>query len=168
VLTFESLQAALGRPLTSATGPGDSILGVVGTSRCRLGDFPEGMSFAAGEGFACQLAPLRGGLSGVGVLALGADGLARLVAPARGGDAVDAYAAIGRQVFEELVGRLAPWVGETRCEALALRQGSLVAAVLSAHAPLDAGVLGVDLRLGGARAVPALAYLIVDSKLLSG
>jgi hypothetical protein len=140
------------------------------TSVCTLSEFPDQAVFDDSEMLACVRLPLRGSLTGVGVLALDPHDVMHLVgrrqeAPDPG--LVPRYLELGRGLVQGLATSFAQALGsEPEIGVPELVEGPLVPCILGTHASPDTVVLscGIRLALGGA-SHSGVAYLLLDPKL---
>ena len=175
VLTLEPLQlASLTRALevgaSVASTPGGIHAALSHSNVCTLSEFPDQAVFDGSEMLACVRLPLRGSLSGVGILALDPHGVMHLVgrrqeAPDPG--LVPRYLELGRGLVQGLVTSFARALGsEPEVGVPELVEGPLVPCLLGTHALPDTVVVSCGIRLAlGGTSHAGVAYLLLDPKL---
>ena len=137
---------------------------------CTLSEFPDHAVFDGSEMLACVRLPLRGGLSGVGVLALDPHGVMDLVGRRQGAPdpgLVPRYLELGRGLVHGLAASFAQGTGIQPVAGVPeLVEGPLVSCILGTHALPDTVVVscGIRLALGGMSHSGAI-YLLLDPKL---
>ena len=140
------------------------------SSVCTLSEFPEHAVFDGSEMLACVRLPLRGGLAGVGVLALDPHGVMHLVgrrqeAPDPG--LVPRYLELGRGLVEGLATSFAQVLdSEPEVGVPELVEGPLVRCILGTHALPNTVVVSCGIRLAlGGTSHSGVTYLLFDPKL---
>jgi hypothetical protein len=138
---------------------------------CTLSEFPDHAVFDGSEMLACVRLPLRGGLPGVGVLALDPHGVMHLVGRRQGAPdpgLVPRYLELGRGLVHGLVAPFAQALG-TQPEAGVpeLVEGPLVPCILGTHALPDTVVVSCGIRLDlGGTSHSGVTYLLLAPKVV--
>jgi hypothetical protein len=140
------------------------------SSVCTLSEFPEHAVFDGSEMLSCVRLPLRGGLAGVGVLALDPHGVMHLVgrrqeAPDPG--LVPRYLELGRGLVHGLATSFAQVLdSEPEVGVPELVEGPLVPCILGTHALPHTVVVSCGIRLAlGGTSHSGVTYLLLDPKL---